>query len=270
MRLWVDGRAYEGRAVDLRTTGVAGAAIARAVRGDALTPCVEPTARAAVYRYAGHVRPGMGLRTRTALAAAARSRGVTTPNDDAIEDLRERLAALDPDRPELPARVEPVDDRRVTELREAVAAHRGRVTAAERRPDGDPSDARADLRETVARLSERETERTAARQARERRREVAREYRAQLEERRQVADRLANLERAARADCVDAVAGRFADALDSLPGPTPSDPFDADPVPAALAVLRLADVDAPVVLAVDRFDSPAAAAAWLDVPVVRC
>lgn len=270
MRLWLDGVGYEGRVVDLRFADVDGAAIARAVRGEALTPRVEPTAGSAVYRYGGHVWPGMGLRTRTALAAAARSRGVTTPHDSEIEDLRERLASLDPDRPSLPATVDPVDRQRVSELRETVAAHRGRVTATERLPDGDPSEARADLRETVARLSERETERTAARQARERRREIAREYRAQLDERRRVADRLANLERSARTDCVDAVSGQFADALDSLPGPTPSDPFDADPVPAALAILRLADTDAPVVLAVDRFDSPATAVTWLGAPVVRC
>ena len=39
---------------------------------------------------------------------------------------------------------------------------------------------------------------------------------------------------------------------------------------AALAVLRLAETDAPVVLETDRFRSPAAAADWLDAPVIRC
>lgn len=270
MKARVGGVSYEGRAVDLRALDVDGATVARAVRGETLTPIVAPTSDEPVYEYAGFVRPDMGLRTRTVLAAAARTRGLTTQYDDAIADLGERLLELDPEQPSLPARADPVDEHRIRELREAVAAHRGRVTARERLADGDPGEARADLRETVARLTERETERTAARQTRDRRREAAREYRDRLAERRRVADRLANRERDARADLVDAVEGQFIDALERLPGSTPSDPFEADPVAAALGVLRVAATDAPVVLAVDRFDSPAAAADWLDAPVVRC
>jgi len=41
-------------------------------------------------------------------------------------------------------------------------------------------------------------------------------------------------------------------------------------VPAALAVLRLARTEAPVVLETDHFRCPGAAADWLDAPVVRC
>ena len=270
MRLWVDGTHYEGRAVDLRATDVDGAAVARAVRGEALTPTVAPTAASAVYGYVGHVRPGMGLRTKTALAAAARSRGMTTIYDDEITECRERLADLDPERPELPTQVDPVADRTVREAAEAVAAHRGRVRVHEGLADGDASEARSDLRAAARRLAERETEREAAKQARARRRDAAREFRDRLVARRRLADRVANLERDARASLVDALEGRFSAALDSLPGPSPDDPFDAPPVAAALSVLRLADAEAPVVLEVDRFGDPATAATWLSAPVVRC
>ncbi|MFC6863358.1 hypothetical protein ACFQGE_07785 [Halomicroarcula sp. GCM10025817] len=270
MRLRVGGACHEGRVVDLRASDVDGAAVARSVRGEALTPAVSPTATAAVYRYAGHVRPGMGLRTRTALAAAARSRGVTAPQDDAIADLRARLADLDPDRPDLPARTGRVPEGAVRELEEAVATHRGRVRAHERLPAGDASEPREDLRAAARRLSERETERTAARQTRERRRDAARGYRQQLERRRRLADELANRRREARAHLVDSLEGRFRASLATLPGPTPEDPFDAPPVDAALATLRVARTEAPVVLEVDRFASPAAAARQLSAPVVRC
>jgi hypothetical protein len=82
-------------------------------------------------------------------------------------------------------------------------------------------------------------------------------------------DRAANLERAARAHLVEQVETAYTDAVAAVPGRTPANPFEADGVTAALAIARVAALDAPVVLACDRFESAAAAASWLDAPVIR-
>ena len=256
--------------IDLRGRDVDGAELARAIAGDEPTPLVECPEPAPLHEYVGHVHPAMGLRTGTALAAAARSRGATTRFDDAIAACRDRLDAMQPARPSLPDQPTPVPADDILALRERVAAQRGRVDARESADSADAEAARADLRETVAELTERVTEQTAAEQARERRRDVARSYRDALAERRRLADRLANLRREARADLVEQFADPFAAAVDTVPGSTPTNPFDADPVTAALAVLSLADVSAPVVLEVNRFPTPLDAAARLDVPLCRC
>ncbi|MDS0260341.1 hypothetical protein NDI56_13135 [Haloarcula sp. S1CR25-12] len=269
MKLCVRGTTYEGTAVDLRHRPVDGGAVAAAVRGERWLPAVDAPPAPLVYHYCGHARPGMGLRTKTALAAAARSRGHETAYDDEITALRERLAALDRSEPELPSARDPVDGERLAELRETVAAARGRLQAREA-VGAETTAVEQAVREATRTLSERETERTAAEESRRQRRERARGYRDRRAEHRRLADRLANRRRDARRELVATVSDRFATALDALPGPTPSDPFDAPAVPAALAVLRLARTDAPVVLETDRFRSPAAAADRLGAPVVRC
>lgn len=269
MKVWIDGTTYRGRAVDLRARDIDGRTVAAAVRGARRYPPVDAAAPSRVYDYAGHVHAEMGLRARTALAAAARSRGHRTAHDEEIARLQAALSDTAPSSPSIGQPSAPVSDDAVAELREAVAKHRGRVQARETL-DRDASGARSDLRETAARLTERETEQTATTQARERRRERARAYRDEAAERRRLADRLANSRRDARAELVESVADQFRDAVGDAPGPTPADPFDADAVTAALAVLRVARTDAPVVVAVDRFGDPAAAADWLDAPVVRC
>lgn len=269
MKLRVGATTYTGRVVDLRTRSVDGAAVAAAVRGERRLPAIDCPTPSPVYDYAGYVHPKMGLQTRTALAAAARSLDYETPHDDAIADRRSAIAALDLSPPTLAETPEPVPETTIAGLRETVAEHRGRVRArCELGRDGD--EARADLRDAAAQLSERETQQAAAKQTRVRRRETARAYRDRLEKRRRLADELANLEREARATLVDRLAGTFGAAVRAVPGPTPADPFDAPPVTAALAVLRVARTDAPVVLSVDRFDSPTAAAEFLGTPVVRC
>jgi len=45
--------------------------------------------------------------------------------------------------------------------------------------------------------------------------------------------------------------------------------FDVNPVTAGLTIARLGRLSAPVVLAVDRFDSAEAAHEWLDAPVIH-
>lgn len=269
MKLRIGGTTYRGRVVDLRARDVAGRAVAAAVRGQRCQPIVDAPDPASVYEYCGHVHPEMGLRTRTALAAAARSRGHETGHDERIAALRDELAELDPAAPELPAARDPVPEGAVAELRETAAVERGRLQA-RRRLDADTTAVEESVRETTRTLSERETERIAAAESRRQRREAARSYRDELERRRRLADRLANRRRDAREALVEGVTDRFEQALAALPGPTPEEPFDAPPVPAALAVLRVAAIEAPVVLAADRFGTPAAAADWLGAPVVRC
>ena len=273
MKLRVCGTTYEGQVVDLRSHPVAGGDVATAVRGARPLPVVDAASPGPVYDYCGRIHPAMGLRTETALAVAARSRGHGTAHDDAIVELREQLADLERAEPTLPRAREPVDDATVAELRERVAATRGRLEA--RETLGAETEAvEQRLTETAGTLAERETERTAARQSRRQRRERAREYRDRQAECRRLADRLANRRRDARRELLDRVADDYAAALDTVPGlpsdESPEDPFDAPPVPAGLAILRLARTDAPVVVETDRFRSPAAAADWLDAPVVRC
>lgn len=269
MRLCVRGTVYDGRVIDLRHRPVDGDAVAAAVRGVCRLPAVEAPDPSAVYDYCGRVRPGMGLRTRTALAAAARSCGHETAYDETIADLRQQLTDLVTEEPSLPPARESVPESRIAELRETAAEARGRLRAREEL-DAETEPAEREVRESTATLAERETERTAARESRFQRREAAREYRDTLARRRRLADRLANRRRDARRELAERFSDRFARALDALPDSVSADPCDVQPVPAALAVLRLARTEAPVVLEADRFRGPTAAADWLGAPVVRC
>lgn len=267
MILRVAGRTLRGPVVDLRATpvdadGLDPGAVAAAIRGErsphvAVCPPAGP-----VHRRVGCVRPGMGLRARTALAAAARSRGHEAPQDGEIAALREEIRGL-ADETSVDRRAAGAADADRERLRERVAELRGRVRTLED-CGRDAADARERLRDVARRLSELETERVAAVQGRDR----VRSIRDRRERRLRLEDRAANLARDARAHLVDEVRDDYAAAVRDL-DPSVADPFDADPVLAALAVLRVARTRAPVVLAVDRFADPAAAARWLDAPVVR-
>lgn len=229
-----------------------------------------------VHDYVSPVREGMGLRVRTALAAAARSRGLTTPHDGELAAVRERLAEL-----AVEAATSAAERREAAEasadtdrLRERVAAARGRLQAA-REAGGDVAAASDELETAVRELSEAETRAAAAADRLETAREREREARDRLEHRRRLQDRAANLERDARAELVARVREEYARAVGRLEDAHPEveDPFEAPPPVAALGVLRVAAVDAPVVLdaegAVGRaFAGAGAAAAWLDAPVI--
>jgi hypothetical protein len=261
-------------------------ALARAVREEQ-----DSDARLAVvadepgpaHEYVGCIQPSMGLRTRTALAAAARSRAIETPHDAALAAAREELAALDSES-ETEADGEPTGTaserarhreaaaEATTEterLREAVAAARGRLQA--RREQGlDPTPAAEELAAAVERLSEAETEAAAARQRLDSVRERTRERRDAREERFRLEDRVANLERKARAHLREQVHEEYVAALGAVPGTDEHvRPWGAEPVARALAVARVADLSAPVVLACERFESADAAADWLDAAVIR-
>lgn len=250
-------------------------AVTRAIREG-----TDPDARIAVaadppgpaHEYVGCIRPDMGLRTRTALAAAARSRGLETPHDGELASAREELAALSVEEHDerTQYRREAASGAAETEtLREAVAAARGRLQ--ERREQGlDPTPAAEELADAVARLSEVETEAAAASQQLETVRARIRERRDSHEERFRLEDRVANLERAARAHLRDQVRDAYVAALAEVPGVGDiEEPFEADPVVRALAVARVATLSAPVVLACERFDTPREAADWLDAPVIH-
>lgn len=252
--------------------------VARAVRGSP-----APTDRVAVtnarpgpvHEYVGCIRPEMGLQTRTALAVAARSLGHETPHDPALTSAREALAALCSEtttthesRAEC-RRVAASATDRTEQLREAVAAARGRLQA--RREQGlDPTPAVETLADAIERLSEAETSAVAARQRLDTVRKQTRDRRDTQRERFRLEDRVANLERQARACLREQVRDRYAAAVDAVPGvEAGGESFGAAPVAKALAVARVADLSAPVVLACDQFERPEAAADWLETPVIR-
>ncbi len=289
MRVVVGDAVRRGRAVELTDAGADPDALLRAVRGDPVSGVsVECPPPGPVHDHVGHVRPGMSVSLRGALAAAARTRGETPPQADAVADLRARLA--DPAAPnaESEAAGAPPGDgpaaarRRAAEagererrLRERVATLRGRVQAVrEADPDSEATaDAEAELRSTMAELASVETERIAAEQRLERAERAARDARDARERRLRAEDRLANLERDARAHLAAAVYDAFAAAVDTLPGRADpgNDPaaFAGDEVTAALGVVCVARLDAPVVVSTRRFDDAAEAAARFDAPVIR-
>lgn len=270
MRVVVDGRVHEGRAVDLDGT-VAARELAAAIRDghDRITvDCPDP---GRVHEHVGLVSDDASIRPRTALAMAARSRGLSTPEDERRRRVRERLQALST--PEVDGRAA---RKRVAEAGSDVQRLRERVAELRGRLDAGDDVAEADLRAAIRELSERETERVAAREELTAVRREQREARAVRRRRLELQDRMENLARTARSKLVDRLRSDFAAAvaaarrIASEPPSGPSaDPFDAESVTVALAVARLADVNAPLVLDCDRFETAAEAAAWLDAPVVR-
>ncbi|MFB6304509.1 MAG: hypothetical protein ABEH47_05035 [Haloferacaceae archaeon] len=273
MRVETGDRTFEGRAVDLSGT-VDPSAVVKAVRGETedglVVECPPP---GPVHRRVGHVHAGMAVDLRGALAAAARSLGERAPQRDDLRTARSELADLsvpDADLDEVRRRVAEAGASE-ERLRERVAALRGRVRALE--GTAEESEARAALRDAVRELTEAETERIAAEQLRDRLEREARDLRDRRERRLELEDRVANLEREARAHLAGAVYDRFRAAVEALPGDATvgDDPgaYDGDPVTAALGVVRVADVDAPIVLAVDRFEDAESAARRLDAPVIR-
>lgn len=262
------------------------AAVATAVRRESgpddriAVSCPDPSL---LHDSVGCISADMGLRSRTALARAARTRGITTPYDGDLRAAREELEAIDVDTTPLAAHRERVAETESAVDRARVRAAEARGGLRERRENGMGAEEAEDrLDDALRDLSEAETSAIAARQAYDRARERRRDRRDIRERRRRLQDRAANLERRARSHLVDQLRDGFRDALATVPGSTlePEDDgsasdgaehdlFEADPVSAALAIARLGEMAAPVVLAVDRFDSPEYASEWLDAPVVH-
>ncbi|QLG60680.1 DUF7856 family protein [Halorarum salinum] len=273
MRFELDGRVHAGRAVDLRGTDATTESVLEALELDADDPLGAVTAD-----------PPSLVRT---LARAARSRGHGAPQDDRIAELRDRLADRDavagvdgPDPAGSAAATDLATAREraaeaaadVDMLRERVAAARGRLQAA--REAGTDVDERAEEHAAAAQdLTDAETDRVAAEQALEAATERARERRVERRRTLRLRDELGNREREARRALARGAYREFSATLERVPGKArPGDgptEFEGDRVTAHLAAVALADRGAPVVLAVDRFEGPAAAATRLGVPVVQ-
>lgn len=266
------GEVRRGRAIDARDATVDPSGLFEAIRTG------EPPVRSSlppgpVHEHVGLVELGMHLPLRTALAAAARSRGVLTEFDDAIARLESDIAAIDPGSVDLgPARERAAAaGQDLAALRERVATLRGHVDAD--RTAGRPTDAAtADLREAVTALSEAETDAIAAEQALAAAERGARAARDDRDRRLGLADRRDNLVRRARTVLAERTYPRFRRALDALPveasaGEEPAD-FEGAVTAAALAVTRIAALRAPVVVVDGPFSRPVEARAALDAPVV--
>ncbi len=271
MRLLYGGAQYAGRAVELGAADPAALA-ARVREGDRISR-PDPTP---AHRYVGCITPDTSLSLRAALAAAARTRGLTASRDDDIADLEREAASIDPARVDLAEYRERAAERDAaeTELQERVARLAGKVEA--RREVGESvEDAEAELRRVATELSEVETERLAAQQALALARERARERRAERERRRRLADRADNLRQKARKELAERVYPEFVAALDPVPTPDAVRPgrapetYVGDDTSAALAIARLAALRAPVVVACGRFESARDAAEALRCPVIR-
>lgn len=273
-------RTVRGRALDLRVESVDPvdpATVRAAVEGapPASGPLLEVDAPQPGRWWPALADPTDDTDPVDRVVAAARSRGYAPPVLRALAAAERELAAHG---------VEQVDVREtrrrlaetgadVERLREEVATVRGRLQA-RRAIDADTDAIEAELNETMRRLTEAETDRVAAEQAhaaaerRVRRARTARRHRLRLQ------DRVANRRRDARRALVATVADEFAAAVEAVPGDAglTNAPLgvEGDPVAAGLAAVRVADLDAPVVDATDRFDSAAAAADRLETPVVRC
>jgi len=261
-------------AIDLRGEGFAPETLRNAITGDVETHLIVDCPTPSRWWPALAV-PTDKVPPLDRLVAAARCRGIRVPEERALAAAERELAALTTER------VDPAETRRrlaeaganVAELREEVAAARGRLEAL-RRVDGDTAAAESALTDAAERLSEAETERVAAEQAHEAAERQARRARSLRERRLRLQDRVANRRRDARRALIGALEAPFARAVTAVPGEArlSMDPLsvEGDSFTAALAAVRLADLRAPVVDATDRFDSAAAAANALGVPVLRC
>lgn len=224
-----------------------------------------------LYDHVAVVAPGLHLDRRAALAAAARSRGVTTSVDDALEAARERLAGLDrsvPSRAEARRTVAEAESD-LQAQRERVASLRGRLEAVDDRDDSTAQEVRTTYETAVRTLSELETEYQAARESLTAARARARSARDVRERRLRLQDRVGNLEREARAELVAAVRADVDEAVADAPGSQARGYAEAAPVTAALGLLRVGAVRPPVVLACRRFADVGTAEGWLETPVIR-
>jgi len=246
-----------------------------------------------VYEHIGYIHDEMGIRWRTALAKAARTVGGETPYDESLAAARTKLTTLTAEQPapERDPSTQTGSRGKINRLREQAATLRGRI--ATRREQGLAVDSvQAELEGVLAQLSEAETAAQAAQQRRDQVRTAMREYRDRQEQRFRLEDTVANLERKARASLVDQYAAEVIDhvqaitaLVDEIPAAeTPTSPqrdesleetepaewlSALDPVVIALALVRFASFDTPVVLSCSQFDSAADAAERLDASIIR-
>lgn len=222
-----------------------------------------------LYEHVAVVAPGLSLDRRRALVAAARSRGASTSVDAELDAARCRLAGFDD---ELDGSVPSLESalRRVAALEDDLVAERERVAAARGRARASDDDSvGVEYRTAIRELSELETDYAAAREALGRARERAREARDVRDRRLRLENRVGNLERAARDELVERVRPAADAAVRDAPGSEETAFEDAGCVTAALALVHVGEVYAPVVLACRRFRDGPSAEEWLQAPVLR-
>lgn len=300
MRIVLDAERLRGRAIDLTGQQIAGNTLVRAVRragavavrdsgaiDDRRTASrrlrVDCAAPGVAHDHVGLICATTELDFRPALADVARSWGETAPQHSRLQRIESRLAAIEVPTEETRTarRAVAAADADEQRLRESVAELRGRVqTLRDTAPDSQQlAEAEAELENTVKGLSEAETDRLAAEQRLARAERAARQARDTRERRLRLEDRAANLRRAARSALARRAYPAFRDAVAALPGSNdrlhpetereePPEQYAGNPTAAALALGRIAAVDAPIVLANTQFPSVPAAATWLDAPVV--
>ncbi|MFC7204869.1 hypothetical protein ACFQJC_15235 [Haloferax namakaokahaiae] len=279
-----DGTVRTGHAIDLSAFEFDPELVVEAVRADADADAVSDgdTSDLSIDCPApgpGHetlgVVPGSSRSDGHLLEAVGRSRGVTTPFDSDLTRLDDRLLELSesvnvapPDLDAARQRVAETGDD-VARLREETAALRGRLAAHREAEATDAIEAtRTKLRETTTKLSEVETERIAAEQRLSALEREARNVRDRRERRLKLEDALDNRRREVRAYFRDRYAAELERAVEALSQFDTATTADESLV-KTLACVRLAHLDAPVVLACDVFDDAETAADTLDTPVVR-
>ncbi|KPN29630.1 hypothetical protein SY89_00344 [Halolamina pelagica] len=261
-----------GQAVDLRPADIDGEAVKAAIRGAHATVTVDCPSPSRWWDRLGSPRDGTDPLDR--VVAAARSRGHRPAVERELAAAERALRALSVDAVDTDATRRRLADAgtEVERLREEVATARGRLQS-RREMDADTADAEAALADATRRLSEAETEQIAAEQAHDAAQRRAREAREARERRLRLQDRVANRRRETRRALATRVQETFDTAVDAVPGEArlSTEPLEivGCELTAALAAVRVADLDAPVVDATDRFDDAAAAVNSLGVPVVR-
>ena len=288
-RVHVNGIVRTGDAVDLRGTNVDPETLVQAIRGQKIPGsdgtesggeseggiaihCPEP---GPLYERVGFIPPEPTVRIRATLAAIARERGLAAPQDEELAQVGRKLAEIEAPELDLAGAREglaAIDENELAMLRESVAASRGSVQA-RLELDAPVEPARQALSKAAAELAEAQTERIAAEQRLGLARIRAREGRDVRERRLQLRDRKGNLERAARVHLAGRLRDEFVAAVETVPGagrvPAGPNSFEGEDVTAALALVRMAELRAPVILACKRFPNAYRAAAVLDTPVIR-
>lgn len=269
MRLQLGSVERTGPAIDARNIDIGPAELLAEIRDpdSAIVACPQP---GPVFEHVGHISPTTTISRRTAMAAAARSRGRSTSLDDEIRTTRAALAEIHVPAVDVPAALATVAEagETVESLRDRVARLGGIVTASDDtgvEADGDAmTQAQSSLRTAAAELADAETTLHAARQELARERERQRAANDARERRLELEDRLGNLRRAAREELAERDAERTRIALDAVPD-WPHATADAR---LALAIARNAAVRAPVVVESGPFRTPGQARACLAAPVV--
>lgn len=264
---------YRGRALDLRDRDLSATTVRNAITASSdekvQITCPAP---GSVYEYVGFLTSGRSYALCTALAKTARECGHTAPQDETITLLTEKIRELDDPAPDYRAerrRLAGIDE--PTAMTEQLANLRGQVQVMRERGE-DPDQIVTQREELATERAEIRTRHIAAQQARDQARQATKAGRDQRERRLSLQDRRDNLRREARKHLAETIATEFADALAAVPGSgaIADRPWQVtgEDLTAALAIARLAPIQAPLVLATDRFLSARAARECLGAPVI--